>query len=232
MYQIRKSLERGYVNFDWLKSYHTFSFGEYYDPQFMGFSHLRVINQDIIKESSGFPMHNHKDMEIITYVYKGTIEHKDSIGNIGQIKHGEIQRMSAGSGIRHSEYNPSSSQKTELLQIWIEPDQLKIQPDYEQVDLIEKFKEQELVLIASPSKENGSAKINQDAKLYAFNSKCSHSVILPLSKLRHGWIQIISGKIKFESEILSSGDAIALKDVENPNIEILDPAHFIFFDLK
>ena len=232
MMQIRRSAERGYFDFGWLKTFHTFSFGEYYDPQFMGFRHLRVINQDTIDESSGFPMHGHKDMEIITYVYKGTIEHKDSLGNIGQIKHGEIQRMSAGSGIRHSEYNPSATEKTELLQIWIEPEKLKIAPDYEQVNLIEKFKDEELVLIASPSKENGSAKINQDVKVFAFNSKSSKIVHLPLALHRHGWIQLISGEIKFENEVLTAGDAIALKDVTDPSIEILNPAHFIFFDLK
>lgn len=172
MMRVRKSDERGYAEIGgWLKSHHTFSFSEYYDPNFMGFRDLRVINQDWIARSSGFPLHPHRDMEIITYILKGTVEHKDSLGNVGQIKSGEIQTMHAGTGIRHSEYNPSPNEDLQLFQIWIIPDKAGAAPGYTQQSFTREQKLNQLKLIVSKDGREGSQKINQDTDLYAGSKK-------------------------------------------------------------
>jgi redox-sensitive bicupin YhaK (pirin superfamily) len=179
--KIRKSKERGFAEHGWLQSYHTFSFADYYDPNHMGFGSLRVINQDTIAAQSGFPTHPHRDMEIITYVYRGVLEHRDSLGNIGQIHHGEIQRMSAGTGIRHSEYNPSKTEVTELLQIWIQPSQMNVPPSYEQIDLKEELKIQNWVLLASKDNSRSTARISQDAEIFVGRFAQETKFILPLA---------------------------------------------------
>ncbi len=164
---LRKSDERGYAEFGgWLKSHHTFSFSDYYDPKFMGFRDLRVINQDWIAKSSGFPAHPHRDMEIITYVLKGAVEHKDSLGNVGQIVAGEIQTMHAGTGIRHSEYNPSKDEDLQLFQIWIMPDATGAKPGYTQQSFTREQKLNQLKLIVSKDGTEGSQQINQDSSIF------------------------------------------------------------------
>ena len=177
-------------------------------------------------------MHSHRDLEIITYVFKGTIEHRDSLGNIGQIRHGEIQRMSAGSGIRHSEYNPDSKEETQLLQIWLLPDRQGYTPGYEQVDLTEKFKTENWVLISSQNGENRSTTINQNAKIYAGNFTSSTEFKLPICSSRKGWLQMVSGNLTVQGLQLSPGDGVALDNEEAPQISVQDRAHFLFFDLS
>lgn len=231
MITLRKSKDRGYADHDWLKSYHTFSFADYYDVAHMGHSVLRVINDDTIDAGTGFPMHSHRDMEIITYVYKGAIEHRDSLGNVGRIRHGEIQRMSAGSGIRHSEYNPNSDEETQLLQIWILPDRQGYTPGYEQVDLTEKFKSESWVLISSQNGENNSTTINQNAKIFAGNFVQSTKFKIPICKSRKGWLQMVSGSVTVQGLTLNPGDGIALENEESPELTIEKQAHFLFFDL-
>lgn len=231
MRTIRKSQDRGYADHQWLQSYHSFSFADYYDPKHMGHSVLRVINEDTIAPGAGFPMHSHRDMEIITYVYEGTIAHKDSLGNSDKISHGEIQAMSAGTGIKHSEYNPSNTEATKLLQIWIIPERQGFAPGYKTTNLKEKFKTEDLHLIASCSGANNSLPVHQDLKLYAAHFKSDRELTLPLSASRNGWIQLIDGKIKLGDQVIEGGDAFVLSKEESPQILILGEAHFLFFDL-
>ena len=231
MIQLRKSQDRGYADHGWLRSFHTFSFADYYDPAHMGHSVLRVINQDWIAPGAGFPMHAHKDMEIVTYVTEGSLEHKDTLGSHGQIQHGEIQQMSAGTGIRHSEYNPDPKNPTQLLQIWILPDRSGHQPKYQQVNLADRLSSEELVLIASPNGENSSLLIHQNAKIFAGKFTKSQSIQLPLCQSRHGWIQWISGNGELNKTSLHPGDGIALSQEETPTLQVQAGAHFLFFDL-
>lgn len=231
MIQLRKSKDRGYADHGWLRSFHTFSFADYYDPAHMGHSVLRVINQDWIAPGAGFPMHAHKDMEIVTYVTEGSLEHKDTLGSHGQIQHGEIQQMSAGTGIRHSEYNPDPKNPTQLLQIWILPDRSGHQPKYQQVNLSDKLSSEELVLIASPNGENNSLLIHQNAKIFAGKFTEAQTIQLPLCQSRHGWIQWISGEGELNKTPLRPGDAVAMSQEETPHLQVQAGAHFLFFDL-
>ena len=179
MITVRKSEDRGHFAIDWLDSRHSFSFGEYYDPRHLGFSALRVINEDAIAPGGGFPTHPHKDMEIITYVLEGELEHKDSLGTGSVIRPGEVQRMSAGTGIRHSEYNPSPDQAARLLQIWLLPDKQGVAPGYEQKAFPASEREGRLRLVASPDGEDGSVRIHQNTKLYATLLKAGETATLP-----------------------------------------------------
>jgi redox-sensitive bicupin YhaK (pirin superfamily) len=231
MNAIRRSNERGRASHGWLESFHSFSFSEYYDEKHMGHSVLRVINEDFIAANQGFATHAHRDMEIVTYVISGCIEHKDSLGSVGQIRRGEVQRMSAGTGIRHSEHNPQKDELTHLLQIWIVPDRQGHTPSYEQVDLLERFKTQEFVLLASSNGQDGSTTIHQDTKIFAGNFQSSKDVKLPLCASRNGWLQLIEGHLKFKDQTLSAGDAIQLSKEEEPMIKVQSSAHFLFFDL-
>ncbi len=231
MIQIRQSKDRGFADHGWLQSYHTFSFADYYDEKHMGHSVLRVINEDFIAPGKGFPTHGHRDMEIITYLIEGELEHKDSLGSVGQIKAGEIQRMSAGTGIRHSEYNPSSNKKNHLLQIWILPDRSGYQPSYEQIDLSHQLQTDEKVIVASPKANEGHAMIHQNAKIYAYKIKSSKSVSLPICATRSGWLQLIDGEMSWNQQQLNAGDALMISQEEAPVISVLSKAHFLFFDL-
>lgn len=231
MITIRKNKERGYADHGWLQSYHTFSFAEYHDEKFMGHSVLRVINEDFIAPGSGFPLHGHRDMEIITYIIEGELEHKDSLGSIGTIQAGEIQRMSAGAGIRHSEYNSSTVNPTRLLQIWILPDRSGYQPSFEQINLKNRFQTQEMVLIASPNAQEGSALLHQNAKIYAYNIQSSRQLTLPVCSSRNGWLQLIDGSIQGEAFQMEAGDALKIEKEEAPSIQVQGKAHFLFFDL-
>ncbi|HYJ45078.1 MAG TPA: pirin family protein, partial [Pyrinomonadaceae bacterium] len=190
---VRKSEERGHFNHGWLNTYHTFSFDQYYDPRFMGFRSLRVINEDFVDAGRGFPTHGHRDMEIITYVLEGALEHKDSMGTGSVILPGDVQKMSAGTGVRHSEANPSPSEPVHLLQIWIMPDTTGINPDYQQKRFEEEEKRGRLRLIASADGAEGSITIKQDARVFATLLDSSEQVTHELLPNRHAWVQVARG---------------------------------------
>jgi len=194
MIAIRRSEERGGGNHGWLDTKHTFSFDQYYDPKFMGFRSLRVINEDVVAPANGFPTHPHRDMEIITYVLEGKLEHKDSLGTGSIILHGDGQRMTAGRGIRHSEFNPSDTDPVHLLQIWIMPEKSGLDPSYEQKRFPTKEKQGKLRLIASRDAKDGSVKINQDASLYVSLLSPGQEVTHEFSHGRYGWLQVAQGR--------------------------------------
>src|SRR5215210_7150135 len=196
MITVRRAEERGHFNFGWLDTYHTFSFDQYYDPSFMGFRDLRVINEDRVHPGHGFPTHGHRDMEIITYVLEGSLEHKDSIGTGSVIRPGEVQRMSAGTGVRHSEHNHSQSEAVHLLQIWIMPDQQSIAPSYEQKTYTDDEKRGRLRLIASPDGSDNSVTIHQDARVYAALIEPGQEILHQLDANRHAWVQVARGAIE------------------------------------
>src|SRR5499433_207583 len=195
MITIRPANERGGGNHGWLNTKHTFSFSDYWDPKWMGFRSLRVINEDRVAPNTGFPTHPHRDMEIITYVLDGKLEHKDSLGTGSVILPGDGQRMTAGSGIRHSEFNPSPTDTVHMLQIWITPEKPGLQPSYEQKSFPESEKRGKLRLIASNDTDEGSVKINQDAKLFVSLLAPGEEVTLALSEKRHAWVQVARGEV-------------------------------------
>lgn len=231
MIQIRRSLDRGHAQHGWLDSYHTFSFAGYQDPKFMGFRSLRVINQDVINEGSGFPTHPHRDMEIITYMIRGELAHKDSMGHQAKIERGEVQYMSAGTGITHSEFNANMDQEAELLQIWIIPPKEGLPTRYGQKNFLEKFKENKLIKVLSPDGSEDSVQIFQNANLYVGWLK-AQELELSLEIDRHGWLQVVNGVVEIEGEKLGAGDAAALSKVKNPNLKVLKDSEFLFFDLE
>ncbi|MEN0058617.1 MAG: pirin family protein [Bdellovibrio sp.] len=233
MLYLRKSQDRGFAEFGgWLKSRHTFSFSEYYDPQFMGYRDLRVINQDWIAADSGFPLHPHRDMEIITYVLRGTVEHRDSLGNVGQIKAGEIQTMHAGTGIRHSEYNPSRDEDLQLFQIWILPDVQGAQPGYTQQSFTREQKLNQLKLLVSKSGREESQKINQDADLYVSVLEKDHELKYTPRVGRGVWIQLAEGRLEVNGTTLESGDALAVEGETELKLKALQETEFLLFDLR
>lgn len=211
MISIRQSNQRGGADFGWLKSKHTFSFGSYYDEQHMGFSALRVINDDRVAPDSGFQTHGHRDMEIISYVLKGEIAHKDSEGNVAILPPGEFQLMSAGSGIRHSEFNPSISKELHFLQIWIQPNVYGQTPGYQQKDF---GQQQGLTLVASPDGKDGSMVIKQDAFLYQLILSANDEVTLPTSKNRHYYVHLIEGELHIEDQKLTPGDGAKIENID------------------
>lgn len=212
MIQIRHSHERGHANFGWLDSRHTFSFGNYYDPQQMGFSALRVINDDRVTPGAGFSTHGHRDMEIISYVLDGAIAHKDSEGNIATLPAGEFQLMSAGSGIQHSEFNPSAKNSLHFLQIWIQPNVYGQTPGYQQKDF---GRNQGLTLVVSPDGEKGSLTIKQDARLYQLLLNANTSAELPAIRSRKYYVHVIDGELRVNDEVVKPGDGAKLEDIEN-----------------
>lgn len=231
MIQIRKSSERGYANHGWLESRHTFSFANYYDPDHMGFSVLRVINEDHVAPGAGFPTHGHRDMEIISYVLEGALEHKDSMGNGSIIRPGEIQRMSAGTGVTHSEYNASGSESVRFLQIWIIPDKQGIIPGYEQKYFTAEPVGQELPLIASPDKRNGSVLIHQNAFIYT--GKLTQGTITnhKLADNRKAWVQVIRGDVTVNDNKLNPGDGAAITEQPLLSIRADSESEVLLFDL-
>jgi redox-sensitive bicupin YhaK (pirin superfamily) len=231
MFQIRKSSDRGYADHGWLKSMHTFSFANYYDPAHMSFASLRVINEDFIAGGGGFPTHPHQDMEIITYVTEGILEHKDSMGNSTQIKPGEVQRMSAGTGIRHSEFNSSPSVSVHLLQIWILPEEKGITPSYGQKSFLTQISNEKFVLVASRDGREDSVSLNQDADLYVGKSESRQTKEFAIRPHRNIWIQLISGELKVNDHILNKGDAIAITHEKSISLDWQN-AEFILFDLQ
>jgi len=210
MIQVRKSGDRGHANHGWLDTFHSFSFDTYHDPAHMGFRSLRVINEDRVAPGMGFGMHPHRDMEIITYVLEGALEHRDSMGNRGVIRPGEVQRMSAGTGVRHSEYNPSSSEPLHLLQIWILPERQGIAPSYEQKPIV--AARGALALVAGPATENGAVAIHQDAKLFTARLEDGDTVRHMLPRGRHAWLQVTRGAVRLNGAEFSAGDGAAISD--------------------
>ena len=230
MLTIRKASERGRANHGWLDSRHTFSFADYYDPEHMGFGPLRVINEDRVQAGTGFGTHGHRDMEIISYVLEGALGHKDSMGNGSTIVPGDVQRMSAGSGIRHSEFNHSQSGVTHFLQIWIEPDVTGIVPSYEQKHFAAEDKRGRLRLIASPDGRDGSVRIHQDALLYAGLFDGAERADLELGARRKGYVHVARGSVDVNGRTLGAGDALKTES----GVIVLDAgrdAEVLVFDL-
>lgn len=231
MILIRKAHERGHADHGWLNTWHTFSFADYYDPEQMGYSSLRVINDDRVAPGAGFPTHPHRDMEIVTYVLSGALEHKDSMGNGTVIRPGEVQRMSAGTGIRHSEFNASPSEEVHLLQIWIEPDRSGLTPSYEQkfFDAAEKLGK--LRLVASPDGSDGSVTLHQDAKLYAGLIDSDHPIEHALPPGRRAYLQVASGAVSLNGKALEAGDGARIEEEAKIHLESYNTAEILLFDL-
>ncbi|MGD8567967.1 MAG: pirin family protein [Gammaproteobacteria bacterium] len=232
MIRIRKGNQRGYADHGWLESRHTFSFAQYHDPEHVGFSVLRVINEDRVAPGAGFPTHGHRDMEIVSYILEGALEHKDNMGNGSIIRPGDVQRMSAGTGVTHSEYNASDSQPVRFLQIWIFPDQRGIQPGYEQKQFGADLAQGKLCLVASPDGRNGSVLIHQDISIYVARLNPNESVTHPLRISRRGWIQVTRGEVAVNNEELAAGDGAAVENEESVKISATDDAEILLFDLS
>ncbi|MCH6255893.1 pirin family protein [Puniceicoccaceae bacterium K14] len=228
--KIRKSKERGHANHGWLDTYHTFSFGDYYDPEWMGFGSLRVINDDIVLPGEGFGMHPHRDMEIITYVISGQLEHKDSMGNGRIIKAGDIQYMSAGRGIRHSEFNPSSYESVRLLQIWIQPDAKDVDPSYAEIERRD-VEKGAWKLVTSKKGRDGSIGINQNAELSIAHLDKSQMINFDLKRNRKAWLQVAEGELVVNGNTLNAGDAAYFTEPGNIDIEADSEATVLLFDL-
>lgn len=231
MIAIRKAEERGHFDFGWLNTYHTFSFDQYYDPNHMAFRSLRVINEDIVQPGHGFPTHGHRDMEIVTYILEGALEHRDSMGTGSIIRRGDAQRMSAGTGVRHSEANPSQDTAVHLLQIWILPSEQGIQPEYEEKKFSDDEKRNKLRLIVSPDGSNGSVRIHQDAKVYASLLDEGQGVGHVLDSGRHAWLQVAAGSVVLNSVALQQGDGAAVTAELDLRITARGPAEVLLFDL-
>jgi quercetin 2,3-dioxygenase len=231
MITIRPGDERGSSKFNWLDSRHTFSFGDYYDPQNMGFSDLRVINEDRVAPGAGFPTHSHRDMEIITYVLEGALAHKDSTGTSSVIRVGDVQRMSAGTGISHSEYNASQTEPVHFLQIWIIPDKTGLKPGYEQRSFDLQKKSGSWVLVAAPDARDGAVKVHQDAELFlAVLSEGEQLNYSPRSG-RRAWLQVVRGKVTLDRQTLSAGDGAAIDDQGLLDLSALVHSEILLFDL-
>lgn len=231
MLTLRKREERGHVKLSWLDTYHSFSFGEYYDPRYMGFRALRVINDDRISPSAGFPTHGHRDMEIVTYVLEGILEHKDSLGTGSVIRPGEIQRMTAGTGIWHSEYKHSADEEVHLLQIWILPEQENLEPSYEQKATGLTEHPNEFCLVASRDGRQGSVIVHQDVNLYAGLIEPGRTIHQHLDEKRYGWLQIARGDVTLDGLFLREGDGVAIARESELNLFSEEGAEVLLFDL-
>jgi redox-sensitive bicupin YhaK (pirin superfamily) len=231
MIQIRRAVERGHFNHGWLNTYHTFSFADYYDPAHVGFRALRVINDDRVEPGQGFGMHGHRDMEIITYVLEGALEHRDSLGNGSVLQPGELQHMTAGTGVRHGEFNPSDCEPVHLYQIWLLPDRKGLRPGYEQKAFPEEERRGTLRVVASPDGEQGSLRIHQDARLYLATLKAGEAVAHRLTPDRHAWLQVLRGRIVLNGQQLSEGDGAAVSNEAGLEIRGRDKGEILLFDL-
>jgi len=231
MLQFRKSDERGLADHGWLKSRHTFSFAEYYDPKHMGFRALRVINEDRIEGGTGFGSHPHRDMEIISYVVKGALEHKDSMGTKAVIRPGEVQRMSAGSGVIHSEINAQANEETHFFQIWIRPHSPGGAPGYGQKSFESDLNSKKMVLVVSKDARDGSIGIKQDADMYISRLKAGDSFDFEIKPTRGVWVQVVKGRLNVNGTDLSTGDAAASENEERLSLKAVDSCEFILFDL-
>lgn len=231
MLTIRRSQDRGHANHGWLDSYHSFSFADYYDPAHMGFSVLRVINEDRVQPGQGFPTHGHRDMEIISYVLEGALEHQDNLGNGSVIRPGDVQRMSAGTGVRHSEYNPSRNELVHFLQIWILPEASHIAPGYEQKNFAPTELDGRLQLVAAPDGRDGAVTIHQDALLYATRLNGNVSVSHPLAPGRCAYVQVARGNVEISGERLSAGDGARIENESAVKLTADGPTEVLLFDL-
>jgi len=231
MIRVRKAADRGHFDHGWLNTYHTFSFADYYDAANMGFRALRVINEDRVQPGQGFGTHGHRDMEIITYVLEGALEHKDSLGTGSVLRAGELQHMTAGTGVRHSEFNPSNSEPVHLYQIWLLPKRNGLEPSYEQQAFAEDERQGKLRLVASPDGTDRSLTIQQDARLYLSTLDAGQAVAHALENGRHAWLQVLRGKIVLNGQPLSAGDGAAISDEVNLEIKGHDNSEVLLFDL-
>ena len=231
MKKIRKACERGHLNFGWLDAKHTFSFGSYLDPAQMGFKTLRVINNDIVAEGKGFETHPHKDMEIITFIICGEIEHRDTLGNITRIKPGEIQVMSAGTGVFHSEFNPRDDQKTEMYQIWIKPKVHGVKPHYDQFNYTSRIIENDFIELVAPIKKDQVALINQDARLLFGKFSKDGVKNLKLDQSKSYWLQVVSGSLSVDNTLLERADGLAVENEKDLNITSLEKSEVLLFEL-
>jgi len=231
MITVRRAAERGHFDFGWLDTHHTFSFGDYHDPRHMGFRRLRVINEDRVQRGKGFPTHGHRDMEIITYVLDGALEHRDSLGTGSVIRPGEVQRMTAGTGVTHSEYNPSTIEPVHFLQIWILPERSGLRPGYEQKQFSDAAILDRLCLIGSPDGREGSVTIHEDVALYAARIDRAPVLVYELRSERHAWLQVARGALSLNDERLAAGDGAAVSDERALRISGERDAEFLLFDL-
>lgn len=231
MITIRKSGERGHFDHGWLNTFHTFSFDQYYDPRYMNFRTLRVINEDFVAAGRGFPTHGHRDMEIITYILEGALKHEDSMGNGSVIRPGDVQRMSAGTGVRHSEKNASNDDRVHLLQIWILPDTVGLEPGYEQKAFSEDERRGQLRLIASNDGRDGSVTVHQDVNVYASIIDAAQTVTAAMDQTRYGWIQVARGSVNVNGQRAEHGDGVIVMGENALEIAGEDPAEVLLFDL-
>jgi quercetin 2,3-dioxygenase len=231
MMKIRKANERGHAEHGWLDTYHTFSFADYYDPEWMGFRSLRVINDDMVMPGQGFGTHPHRDMEIITYILSGSLEHKDSMGNGRVIRTGEVQYMAAGTGVRHSEFNPSKDEAVHLLQIWIQPDANGVKPRYAEKSLKD-AKPGTFHLVTSKTGRDGSIAIHQDADLWLARLDAGNHVTHPLAPGRHAWLHVAEGEVALGGNKLSGGDAAIISEDGSLELNGIKPAQVLLFDLN
>ena len=233
MMTIRRAKERGHANHGWLNAHHTFSFADYHDPRWMGFRTLRVINDDTIAGGGGFGTHPHRDMEIITYILSGALQHRDSMGHEAVLKPGDVQRISAGTGIAHSEFNYSPIEPVHLLQIWILPNAKSLPPGYDQKSFADQFQPGRLVPVVSSTGHNGSLKINQDVELLIGKFNAGDKAAHNLKPGRHAWVQVATGKISLNGQELKAGDGAAISDETSLNIVAgKEPSQVLLFDLN
>jgi redox-sensitive bicupin YhaK (pirin superfamily) len=231
MLTVRHAEERGSTSFGWLDSRHTFSFGHYYDPQFMGFGSLRVINEDRVKPNQGFDTHGHQDMEIISYVLEGALEHKDSMGTGSIIRPGDVQRMSAGTGVRHSEFNASASEPVHFLQIWVLPERQGLAPSYQQQAFSDETKRGQLKLVGSRDGRADSITIHQDINLYATVLGDGETVTHQLAVDRKGWLQVVRGSVKINGKQLTAGDGVAMDAGNAITLTGVSDTEVLLFDM-
>jgi quercetin 2,3-dioxygenase len=231
MITVRPASERGRTQIDWLDSRHSFSFGDYYDPNHVGFRSLRVINDDRVAPDAGFGTHGHRDMEIITYVLSGQLEHRDSLGTGGVLRRGDVQRMTAGTGIRHSEFNPSKTEPVHFLQIWLLPERPGLQPGYEQKTFAEADKRGRLRLIAARDVREGALKVHQNVELFASVLSDNDTATHDLGSGRFAWVQVAKGKIDLNGKLLAEGDGAAMVDESNLELRARGEAEVLLFDL-
>jgi redox-sensitive bicupin YhaK (pirin superfamily) len=231
MITIRKAADRGHADHGWLKTYHTFSFSSYRDPEHIHFRALRVMNEDFVAPGEGFGTHPHDNMEIVTYVLEGALEHRDSMGNGEVLRPGEFQRMSAGTGITHSEFNPSQTEPVHLYQIWLFPERKNVEPSYEQKRFDEAGRKNRLQLVASPNADAGSLRINQDARIYLANLDSGTSVSHELASGRSAWLQVLRGSASLNGSTMQSGDGAAVTDEQLLTIKGDGSAEVMLFDL-
>jgi hypothetical protein len=232
MLTVRKSEDRGHFNHGWLNTYHTFSFSGYYDPRHIGFRALRVLNEDFVQPGRGFGMHPHENMEIVTYVLEGALQHKDTMGHGSVIQAGEFQRITAGTGMSHSEFNPSPSEPVHLVQIWILPDKKGLTPAYEQRSFDNGAAHNRLRLVASPDGRDESLTIHQNVELYLGRLDAQQHAEHTFQPGRHGWLQVLRGAVEVAGQTLTAGDAAALSEEPRLTVTATQPAEILLFDLN